>query len=72
MSVVNDDAYTRVSPKSTTIRPLGEDLKHYLESDSIFIPEGSEGVPVESTLSDGGDDEREDSSCSWQPACSIW
>ncbi|KAI6117323.1 hypothetical protein EDD17DRAFT_1446135, partial [Pisolithus thermaeus] len=35
-------AYTRVSPKSTTIRPLGEDLKHYLESDSIFIPEGSE------------------------------
>ncbi|KAI6119972.1 D123-domain-containing protein [Pisolithus croceorrhizus] len=54
-------SFTRVSPKSTIIRPLGEDFKHYLESDSIFVPEGSEDVVVESTLSDNDtDDERED------------
>ncbi|KAI6033796.1 D123-domain-containing protein [Pisolithus microcarpus] len=54
-------SFTRVSPKSTVIRPLGNDFKRYLESDSIFVPEGSEDVAVESTLSDDdGDDERGD------------
>ncbi|KAI5991804.1 D123-domain-containing protein [Pisolithus albus] len=63
-------SFARVSPKSTIIRPLGKDFKHHLESDSIFVPEGSEDVfaektlaaiPLESTLSDDdGDDERED------------
>ncbi|KAI6119963.1 hypothetical protein EDD16DRAFT_1476945, partial [Pisolithus croceorrhizus] len=37
-------SYTRVSPKSTSSRPMGEDIKHYLESNSTFVPEGSEGV----------------------------
>ncbi|KAI6037698.1 D123-domain-containing protein [Pisolithus marmoratus] len=52
-------SFTRVSPKSTIIRPLGKDFKDYLESDSIFVPEGSEDVIVESTLSDDDDDDDE-------------
>ncbi|KAI6100844.1 D123-domain-containing protein [Pisolithus croceorrhizus] len=53
-------SFTRVSPRSAAISPLGEDFKRYLESDSVFVPEGSEGVAFESTLSDDGDNERED------------
>ncbi|KAI6109635.1 D123-domain-containing protein [Pisolithus sp. B1] len=81
MSIVNNDGYilafqftnwypsfTRVSPESAAIRPLGKDFKHLLEPDSIFVPEGSEDVlvekfwsrVVENTLSDDSDDERED------------
>ncbi|KAI6151618.1 D123-domain-containing protein [Pisolithus tinctorius] len=48
-------SFARVSPKSAIIRPLGKDFKHYLESDSIFVPEGSEDVAVESTISDDDD-----------------
>ncbi|KAI6116639.1 hypothetical protein EDD16DRAFT_1592119 [Pisolithus croceorrhizus] len=35
-------SFTRVSPKSTIISPLGEDFKRYLEHHSVFVPEGSE------------------------------
>ncbi|KAI6132031.1 hypothetical protein EDD16DRAFT_1534287 [Pisolithus croceorrhizus] len=40
-------SFTRMSPKSTAITPLGKDPKHLLEPDSIFVPEGSEAVFVE-------------------------
>ncbi|KAI6106820.1 D123-domain-containing protein [Pisolithus thermaeus] len=59
-------SFTRVSPESAAIRPLGKDFKHLLEPDSIFVPEGSEDVlvekfwVVENTLSDDSDGERED------------
>ncbi|KAI6144832.1 D123-domain-containing protein [Pisolithus thermaeus] len=53
-------SFTRMSPKSTAITPLGKDPKHLLEPDSIFVPEGSEAVSAKSTLSDDSDDERED------------
>ncbi|KAI6151591.1 D123-domain-containing protein [Pisolithus tinctorius] len=52
-------SFIRASPKSTIIRPLGKDFKHYLESDSIFVPDGSEDVVVESTISDDDDDDDE-------------
>ncbi|KAI6003538.1 D123-domain-containing protein [Pisolithus orientalis] len=51
-------SFIRASPKSTIIRPLGKDFKHYLESDSIFVPDGSEDVVVESTISDDDDDDK--------------
>lgn len=34
--------FKHVSMKSTTIHPLGDDFKHYLLSDGVHIPEGSD------------------------------
>ncbi|KAF8650155.1 hypothetical protein AX16_005390 [Volvariella volvacea WC 439] len=45
--------------KSTVIRPLSQEFKDYLNADGVFLPEGSEDVPAESTLSDH-EDEPED------------
>ncbi|TDL22263.1 D123-domain-containing protein [Rickenella mellea] len=54
--------FSRVSIKSTIIRPLGEDFIRYLSADGVFVPEGSEDIPAQSSLSDDdGDDEDDDS-----------
>ncbi|KAJ6508862.1 D123-domain-containing protein [Mycena sanguinolenta] len=52
--------FSALSIKSTVIRPLPQDFVEYLRDDAhgVFLPEGSDDVPVESTLSD---DEGEDS-----------
>lgn len=38
--------FARFSPRSTIVRPLGKDFKDYLDSDGVFVPEGSEDVFV--------------------------
>ncbi|KAF9236465.1 D123-domain-containing protein [Melanogaster broomeanus] len=50
-----------VSLKSTIIRPLDQSFRNYLESDGVYVPEGSEDVPAESTLSDDESDGAGDS-----------
>ncbi|KAI9058194.1 D123-domain-containing protein [Trametes sanguinea] len=40
------------SIKSTVIRPLSAAFREYLDSDGVFVPEGAEDLPAESTLSD--------------------
>ncbi|KAF7365264.1 hypothetical protein MVEN_00398200 [Mycena venus] len=52
--------FSALSIKSTVIRPLPQDFVEYLHDDAhgVFLPEGSDDVPAESTLSD---DEGEDS-----------
>ncbi|THH28879.1 hypothetical protein EUX98_g5298 [Antrodiella citrinella] len=54
--------FASLSIKSTIIRPLSAEFKEYLDSEGVFLPEGSEDVPAESELSDdeGGADEDED------------
>ncbi|KAI0953121.1 hypothetical protein AcW1_007431 [Taiwanofungus camphoratus] len=44
--------FSSLSIKSTIIRPLSQEFREYLDSDSVFVPEGAEDVPAESTLSD--------------------
>ncbi|KAF9496484.1 D123-domain-containing protein [Pleurotus eryngii] len=48
--------------KSTVIRPLSKDFEEYLNADGVFVPEGSDDIPVRSTLSDdeGGSEEDEE------------
>ncbi|KAG2153021.1 D123-domain-containing protein [Suillus bovinus] len=38
--------FSSISIKSTIIRPLDQTFKEYLDSDGIFVPEGSENVSV--------------------------
>ncbi|OSX57322.1 hypothetical protein POSPLADRAFT_1062010 [Postia placenta MAD-698-R-SB12] len=47
--------FSSLSIKSTVIRPLSQEFREYLDSDGVFVPEGAEGVPAESTLSDDED-----------------
>ncbi|KAF9221505.1 D123-domain-containing protein [Gyrodon lividus] len=54
-------SFASVSIKSTIIKPLDLSLRNYLESDGVYVPEGSEDVPAESTLSDDESDGSEDS-----------
>ncbi|KAJ7601078.1 D123-domain-containing protein [Mycena floridula] len=49
--------FSSISIKSKTITPLSKQFRDYLDADSIFVPEGSEDVPAESSLSDDEDDE---------------
>ncbi|KAG1838019.1 hypothetical protein DFJ58DRAFT_917253 [Suillus subalutaceus] len=44
------------------IRPLDQVFKKYVDSDGIFVPEGSENLPAESSLSDQEekDDDKDD------------
>ncbi|KAF8558299.1 D123-domain-containing protein [Imleria badia] len=49
-----------MSIRSTIIKPLDQSFKSYLESDGVFIPEGSEDVVAESTLSDEDESESSD------------
>ncbi|KAH9936177.1 D123-domain-containing protein [Fomitopsis serialis] len=44
-----------LSIKSTIIRPLSQDFLEYLDADGVFMPEGADDTPVESTLSDEED-----------------
>jgi D123 len=34
--------FSHISIKSTVIRPLSEDFREYLDSDGVFVPEGSD------------------------------
>ncbi|KAH9847887.1 D123-domain-containing protein [Lenzites betulinus] len=43
------------SIKSTVIRPLSPAFRAYLDSDGVFVPEGAEDLPAETTLSDDED-----------------
>ncbi|KAG1898122.1 D123-domain-containing protein [Suillus fuscotomentosus] len=49
--------FSSISIKSTIIRPLSQAFKEYLDSDGIFVPEGSENVPAESPPSDQEDED---------------
>ncbi|KIM43408.1 hypothetical protein M413DRAFT_18441 [Hebeloma cylindrosporum] len=59
--------FAKHSIKSTIIRPLSDDFREYLNADGVFVPEGSEDAPAQSTLSDdehdedSGDDDDDDS-----------
>lgn len=39
-------SFSSMSIRSTIIRPLDQSFKSYLESDGVFVPEGSEAVLV--------------------------
>ncbi|TCD71477.1 hypothetical protein EIP91_008857 [Steccherinum ochraceum] len=57
--------FSSLSIKSTVVRPLSAEFKEYLDAEGVFLPEGSEDVPVESELSDDesesdGEDEEEE------------
>ncbi|GJE88268.1 D123 domain-containing protein [Phanerochaete sordida] len=47
------------SIKSTIVRPLSEEFLEYLNADGVFMPEGADDIPAESSLSD---DEKDDES----------
>ncbi|KAJ7626659.1 D123-domain-containing protein [Mycena polygramma] len=51
--------FSSLSIKSTVIRPLSQAFVDYLHSDGVFVPEGSDDLPAETTLSD---DENSESS----------
>ncbi|TFK40581.1 D123-domain-containing protein, partial [Crucibulum laeve] len=55
--------FANATIKSTIIRPLSKEFHEYLDTDGVFVPEGSEDVPAESTISDdeaeSDDDEEE-------------
>ncbi|KAI9462262.1 cytoplasmic protein [Boletus coccyginus] len=55
-------AFSSISIKSTIIRPLDQEFKNYLESDGVFVPEGSEDTVAKSTLSDEDESESFDRS----------
>ncbi|KAG8944066.1 hypothetical protein FRC04_002206 [Tulasnella sp. 424] len=46
------DVFSSVTIKTSIIRPLPADFRQYLESDGITIPEGSENLAAQSSLSD--------------------
>ncbi|KAI1793282.1 D123-domain-containing protein [Ganoderma leucocontextum] len=48
-------AFRQHSIKSTVIRPLSAAFRDYLDSDGVFVPDGAEDLPAESTLSDDDD-----------------
>ncbi|KAJ7212158.1 D123-domain-containing protein [Mycena pura] len=47
--------FSSISIKSTVIRPLPQNFIDYLHSDGVHVPEGSDDLPAESTLSDDED-----------------
>ncbi|KAJ6584919.1 cytoplasmic protein [Mycena capillaripes] len=51
--------FSSISIKSTVIRPLSQEFVDYLHSDGVFVPEGSDDLPAETTLSDDEDSEGE-------------
>ncbi|GLB38477.1 putative D123 [Lyophyllum shimeji] len=51
--------FSRHSIKSTIIRPLTQEFRDYLDADGVFVPEGSEDVPVQSALSDDEESDEE-------------
>ncbi|RDX49928.1 D123-domain-containing protein [Lentinus brumalis] len=54
-------SFSNHSIKSTVVRPLSSAFREYLDSDGVFVPEGAEDAPAESSLSDDeSSDEEED------------
>ncbi|KIP10224.1 hypothetical protein PHLGIDRAFT_66166 [Phlebiopsis gigantea 11061_1 CR5-6] len=53
--------FSSLSIKSTVVRPLEQEFLDYLNADGVFMPEGAEDVPPESSLSDNEKDEDDDS-----------
>ncbi|KAJ7784611.1 D123-domain-containing protein [Mycena metata] len=53
--------FSSISVKSTILRPLPREFVDYLHSDGVYVPEGSDDLPAESTLSDDEDDSDEGS-----------
>ncbi|KAG6903116.1 hypothetical protein C0995_004663 [Termitomyces sp. Mi166 len=49
--------FSGLSIKSTVIRPLSQEFRDYLNSDGVYVPEGSEDNATESILSDDDDDD---------------
>ncbi|EPT05118.1 hypothetical protein FOMPIDRAFT_1027341 [Fomitopsis schrenkii] len=47
--------FSSLSIKSTIVRPLSKEFLEYLDADGVFMPEGAEDTPAESTLSDSED-----------------
>lgn len=47
--------FSSLSIKSTIVRPLSQEFLEYLDADGVFMPEGAEDTPAESTLSDEED-----------------
>ncbi|KAG9315670.1 putative cytoplasmic protein [Chiua virens] len=60
-------SFASISIRSTIIRPLDQSFKTYLESDGVFVPEGSEDVLAESTLSDDDEDSEKEGSDGFEP-----
>ncbi|KAJ3537029.1 hypothetical protein NM688_g6748 [Phlebia brevispora] len=52
--------FSSLSIKSTVIRPLSKEFYNYLNSEGVFLPEGSEDVPPASTISDNEDEGEEE------------
>jgi len=38
--------FSRLTIRSSIIRPLSPEFREYLDSDSVFVPEGSEDMSV--------------------------
>ncbi|KAF8225884.1 D123-domain-containing protein [Tricholoma matsutake] len=51
--------FAHLSIKSTIIRPLSQQFCDYLDADGVFVPEGSDDVPTESTLTDDDEDDED-------------
>ncbi|KAJ7134571.1 D123-domain-containing protein [Mycena epipterygia] len=54
--------FSSISIKSTVIRPLPPRFLDYLHSDGVYVPEGSDDIPAESTLSDDEEEDEEEDS----------
>ncbi|KAJ7069833.1 D123-domain-containing protein [Mycena amicta] len=48
--------FSSITIKSTVIRPLPKNFQEYLHSEGVFVPDGADDVPFESTLSDDEDE----------------
>lgn len=59
-------SFATFSPRSTIVRPLGKGFTDYLDSDGVFVPEGSEAVDAEGTLAEDEDDSHSTSSSGGQ------
>ncbi|KAI0770519.1 D123-domain-containing protein [Fomes fomentarius] len=52
--------FSKATIKSTVVRPLSASFRQYLDSDGVFVPDGAEDVPAESSLSDDDNSDSED------------
>ncbi|KAG8906631.1 hypothetical protein FRB99_006419 [Tulasnella sp. 403] len=61
------ETFSAVTIKSVIIRPLSDEFREFLQSDGVTIPDGSEDVVPESTLSDSGSVSGDSASGSEEP-----
>ncbi|KAI0051088.1 cytoplasmic protein [Auriscalpium vulgare] len=54
--------FAALTVKSIIIRPLPADFRAYLDADGVFVPMGSDELPVEAVVDDQDDDQDEDDS----------